>query len=55
MADKKYVGSIEAGGTKFIVAVQDTESGEVIARDRISTEDPKKTLEESAAFLRKIQ
>lgn len=27
MAEKKYVGSIEAGGTKFIVAVQDVESG----------------------------
>lgn len=53
MADKKYVGSIEAGGTKFIVAVQDVESGETIAQDRISTEDPKKTLEESAAFFKK--
>lgn len=39
MADKKYVGSIEAGGTKFIVAVQDVESEKVIARDRISTQD----------------
>lgn len=53
MADKKYVGSIEAGGTKFIVAVQDVDSGQVIAKDRISTEDPKKTLEESAAFFKK--
>lgn len=53
MADKKHVGSIEAGGTKFIVAVQDVESGETIAQDRISTEDPKKTLEESAAFFKK--
>lgn len=53
MSDKKYVGSIEAGGTKFIVAVQDTETGKVVARDRISTEDPKKTLEESADFFKK--
>ena len=53
MANKKYVGSIEAGGTKFIVAVQDVESGDIIAQDRISTEDPKKTLEESAAFFKK--
>ena len=53
MTDKKYVGSIEAGGTKFIVAVQDVESGDIIAQDRISTEDPKKTLEESAAFFKK--
>jgi len=27
MSEKKYVGSIEAGGTKFIVAVQDVETG----------------------------
>lgn len=53
MADKKYVGSIEAGGTKFIVAVQDVDSGTIIAQDRISTEDPKKTLEDSAAFFKK--
>lgn len=53
MSEKKFVGSIEAGGTKFIVAVQDIESGEVIARDRISTENPKKTLQESAEFFKK--
>lgn len=53
MSEKKFVGSIEAGGTKFIVAVQDVESGEVIARDRISTENPKKTLQESAEFFKK--
>lgn len=53
MAEKKFVGSIEAGGTKFIVAVQDIESGKVTARARISTEDPKKTLQESADFFKK--
>lgn len=37
MSDKKYVGSIEAGGTKFILAVQDVESGKTIAEDRIPT------------------
>lgn len=52
MADKKYVGSIEAGGTKFIVAVQDVETGKVVARDRISTQDPKKTLSDSADFFK---
>lgn len=50
--NKKYIGSIEAGGTKFIVAVADTESGEIVARDRISTEDPKKTLAECAEFFK---
>lgn len=53
MSEKKYVGSIEAGGTKFIVAVQDVASGEIIAQDRISTKDPKKTIEQSAAFFKK--
>lgn len=48
----KYVGSIEAGGTKFIVAVKDVEKDEVIAKDRISTEDPKQTLKECAEFFK---
>lgn len=52
MADKKYVGSIEAGGTKFIVATAEADSGKIIAKDRISTEDPKKTLEESVKFFK---
>ncbi|MBP2058836.1 putative NBD/HSP70 family sugar kinase, partial [Lactobacillus colini] len=52
MTENKYVGSIEAGGTKFIVAVQDVDSGKIIAQDRISTQDPKKTLEQSAAFFK---
>lgn len=37
MTNAKTVGSIEAGGTKFILAVQDIESGKVIATDRIPT------------------
>ena len=53
MAKNKRVGSIEAGGTKFIVAVQDIDSGEIVAKDRISTEDPKKTLQDSADFFKK--
>lgn len=51
--NKKYVGSIEAGGTKFIVATADADSGEIIAKDRISTEDPKRTLEECVDFFKK--
>ena len=43
MVENKYVGSIEAGGTKFILAVQDTESGEVVAKKRIPTTDAKET------------
>ena len=52
MAEKKYVGSIEAGGTKFIVAVQDVESGEVIAKDRIPTTTAEETLQKSADFFK---
>ena len=36
MAEKKYVGSIEAGGTKCIVDVQDVVIGKEVARDRIT-------------------
>ena len=50
MSDKKYVGSIEAGGTKFIVAVQDVETGKEVARDRIPTTSNKGTLEKTAEF-----
>ena len=53
MAEKKYVGSIEAGGTKFIVAVQDVETGEEVARDRIPTTTNKETLEKTAEFFKK--
>ena len=53
MAEKKYVGSIEAGGTKFIVAVQDVETGKEVARDRIPTTTNKETLEKTAEFFKK--
>ena len=52
MSDKKYVGSIEAGGTKFILAVQDVNSGEIIATNRIATTTPKETLQKSADFFK---
>lgn len=55
MVEGKYVGSIEAGGTKFILAVQDTESGEVVAKKRIPTTDAKETLAKSVDFLKNIQ
>ncbi len=48
MAEKKYVGSIEAGGTKFIVAVQDVETGKEVARDRIPTTTNKETLQKNS-------
>ena len=53
MADKKYVGSIEAGGTKFILAVQDVETGETVGTDRIPTTAADETLKKSAEFFKK--
>lgn len=52
MAEKKYVGSIEAGGTKFILAVQNVESGEIVAKDRIPTTTADETLKKSADFFK---
>lgn len=52
MAQQKFVGSIEAGGTKFIVAVQDVASGKLVARDRIKTTDHQETLTKCAAFFK---
>lgn len=52
MVENKYVGSIEAGGTKFILAVQDTESGEVVAKKRTPTTDAKETLAKSIEFFK---
>lgn len=52
MVDKKYVGSIEAGGTKFIVAVEDSESGKEVARDRIPTTTNQETLQKCAEFFK---
>ena len=53
MLYKKYVGSIEAGGTKFVVAVQDVETGKEVARDRIPTTTNKETLEKTSEFFKK--
>ena len=52
MVENKYVGSIEAGGTKFILAVQDTKNGEIVARKRIPTTDAKETLAKSVEFFK---
>ena len=55
MSDKKYVGSIEAGGTKVIVAVQDVETGKEVARDRIPTTPVRKPWKRMQSSLRSIQ
>lgn len=43
------LGSIEAGGTKFICAVGD-EDYRVIKRTQFPTSDPKKTLDKACKF-----
>ena len=55
MVENKYVGSIEAGGTKFILAVQDTETGKIVAKKRIPTTDAKETLAKSIEFFKEHQ
>lgn len=55
MVENKYVGSIEAGGTKFILAVQDTETGKIVAKKRIPTTDAKETLAKVLNSLKSIQ
>jgi fructokinase len=44
-------GGIESGGTKFVCAVSD-ESGQVLARDRISTGTPAETMQQTLAFFK---
>lgn len=50
--NKKFVGSIEAGGTKFVLAVQDVESGKVVAKDRIPTTTSAETLPKCIEFFK---
>lgn len=52
MANRHYVGSIEAGGTKFILAVKDLKQNKIITQDRISTKDSQQTLKDSAQFFK---
>jgi fructokinase len=48
MADQ-LIGAVEAGGTKFVLAVADVQGG-IRARARIDTRTPKETFPEMAAF-----
>lgn len=51
MSDK-FVGSIEAGGTKFILGVQNIETKEVVATKRVATTTPEETLGECVKFFK---
>ncbi|WP_163655655.1 ROK family protein [Listeria sp. PSOL-1] len=47
-------GAIEAGGTKFVVAVGD-EKGQIIERASFKTREPQETMAEVVTFLKKYQ
>lgn len=49
---EKYVGSIEAGGTKFILGVQNVETKETVATKRVPTTTPEETLSECVKFFK---
>jgi fructokinase len=47
----RFFGAVEAGGTKFVVAIGD-ERGQILARERFATADPLSTLAAVESFLR---
>ena len=46
-----FVGSVEAGGTKFVLAVAD-ENNQSVAEGRIPTTTPEETLQKSVEFFK---
>jgi fructokinase len=48
----RIFGAVEAGGTKFVVALG-SERGEILAQERFPTTDPDSTLAAASAFLRR--
>jgi fructokinase len=46
-----FVGSVEAGGTKFVLAVAD-ENNQIVAEGRIPTTTPEETLQKSVEFFK---
>jgi fructokinase len=50
----RIFGAVEAGGTKFVVAVGN-ERGEILAQERFPTTDPGSTLATTADFLRRCR
>jgi fructokinase len=51
MTQPRIFGAVEAGGTKFVVAIAD-DRGEILAQERFPTTDPVSTLAATGAFLR---
>jgi fructokinase len=48
---QRFFGAVEAGGTKFVVAIGDS-SGKILAQERFPTADPTSTLATTITFLR---
>src|SRR5258707_12986302 len=51
MGVPRVFGCVEAGGTKFVVAIGN-DRGEILAHERFPTADPASTLAATKAFLR---
>jgi fructokinase len=49
---RRYFGAVEAGGTKFVVAIGN-DRGEILAEERLPTADPASTLAMTGDFLRR--
>jgi fructokinase len=49
---RRFLGAVEAGGTKFVVAIGD-DRGEILAEERFPTTDPAATLAITRDFLRR--
>src|SRR5882672_2969915 len=52
MSHPPVFGAVEAGGTKFVVALGN-ERGEILEQERIPTADPSSTLADTCAWLRR--
>src|SRR5580693_3300025 len=50
--ERRFFGAVEAGGTKFVVAIGNAE-GEILAEERFPTADPGSTLAATGDFLRR--
>ena len=50
-SESRVFGAVEAGGTKFVVAIGN-ERGDILAQERFPTTDPHSTLANTHAFLR---
>lgn len=50
----EFYGSLEAGGTKFVVAIGNKQ-GDIIEQEKIPTTTPKETIKVSLSFLQSLK